>query len=160
MDWLHFGWFLLVPRASSKAWRFVLFTRLHVCSKFLWDEKQTILRWWFERTFVLLNFKAPQWLQLYSIELQHSISYTLTFFFAARCQELMSEPCPNFLQRFIKCHFISAPFIKHKPLRPQISQQTFATHKVHSWKKNSKLDMFAFFLQWRQKPVNQWCVIG
>jgi hypothetical protein len=40
---------------------------------------------------------------------------------------------PNFLQGFIKCHFISAPFIKHKPLRPQISQQTFVTHKVHSW---------------------------
>ncbi len=93
------------PWVGSKAWGFVLFTHLYVCSKFFWDEKQTILRWWFERALALLNFKAPQRLQLYSIELQHSISYTFTFSLVARCQELMAEPCPNFLQRFTKCHF-------------------------------------------------------
>jgi hypothetical protein len=82
--------------------------------------------------FVLLNFKAPQRLQLYSIERQHFISCTFTFSLVARCQELMAKPFPNFLQGFIKCHFISTPLIKHKPLRPQISQQTLATHKVHS----------------------------
>ncbi len=27
------------PWVGSKAWGFVFFTHLHVCSKFLWDEK-------------------------------------------------------------------------------------------------------------------------